>query len=244
MPRAGVLHNRRSARSGGRVAALWDATRDGELPVARYLDIVSRHAPAEPNAALLADAVAHAGFAVAHYAAPERAGASRRAGSRRRGRHCTRRPGSDAQLTWARALGGAADGADARSARSARCSTARSHPRACGSTRTAVGLAHGAERDRSRDSGGCRRGARRATRPRTVVSPIVRCSRRASTRPYGRPPGGARGRMPRLRTKSSMRRSRGCAGASRRFLAPFDAEYFAGIREVWQERRSRSPGGS
>lgn len=48
-------------------AALWNATRDGELPAHRFLAIAAQHAPAETNAALLADIVAHALFTVTHY---------------------------------------------------------------------------------------------------------------------------------------------------------------------------------
>lgn len=92
-------------------------SRDGELSVARYLDIVARHATAEPNVALLADAIAHAGYAARHYAAtPDRddlgcawletAWAAL---------HDTA-PGSDAQLAWARGVGAAAASCDARSA--------------------------------------------------------------------------------------------------------------------------------
>ncbi|MGB4778032.1 aminopeptidase N [Microbacterium sp.] len=90
-------------------AALWDATRDGELAVARYLGIVARHALAEPNVALLSGELAHVDYAIGHYAS---------AGSRdglARGwlqtvwdaLHAVE-PGSDAQLAWARALAAAA----------------------------------------------------------------------------------------------------------------------------------------
>ncbi|MCR2814605.1 aminopeptidase N [Microbacterium jiangjiandongii] len=90
-------------------SALWNAARDGELPVARYLDIVRRHAPAEPNIALLTDVLANAGFAVAHYVPEERRPEESAAWL-----HTTwqgmwaAEPGSGAQLAWARAVGNAA----------------------------------------------------------------------------------------------------------------------------------------
>ncbi|QKJ19456.1 aminopeptidase N [Microbacterium hominis] len=96
-------------------AALWNAVRDGELAVARYLGIVGRHAPTETNTALLADAIAHGRFAVAHYAADaareelaaqwlETAWAALWDAA----------PGSDAQLAWARGVGAAATACAAR----------------------------------------------------------------------------------------------------------------------------------
>lgn len=96
-------------------AALWNATRDGLLPVARYLEIVGRHAPAETNAALLGDALSHADAAIGHYAAAEARPALAAAWLET----CWRAvwaadPGSDAQLTWARALGAAAARSDGR----------------------------------------------------------------------------------------------------------------------------------
>ncbi|WP_336633021.1 MULTISPECIES: aminopeptidase N [unclassified Microbacterium] len=98
-------------------ASLWNATRDGALPVERYLDMVVRHAPAETNAALLGDALAHADGAIAHYAAvAARPVLARRwldaAWSALHGAA----PASDAQLAWARALGAAAMRDDAYSA--------------------------------------------------------------------------------------------------------------------------------
>lgn len=96
-------------------AALWNAVRDAQLPVERYLDIVERHAPAEESVALLTDAISHAGSAVAHYAVEE---------DRRRlasdwldaAWHAmlAAPAGSDAQLAWARGVGAAAAFADAR----------------------------------------------------------------------------------------------------------------------------------
>ncbi|MGV9193066.1 aminopeptidase N [Microbacterium sp. MC2] len=96
-------------------AALWNAVRDGLLPTTRYLEIVTRHAPAETNVALLADALAHAGFAVAHYAvAADRAGLAAEWLTTTWDALHAAAPGSDAQLVWARAVGAAAAVSDGR----------------------------------------------------------------------------------------------------------------------------------
>ncbi|MDF2920741.1 MAG: aminopeptidase, partial [Microbacterium sp.] len=90
-------------------AALWNAVRDGRLDVARYLEIVGVHAAAETHIGLLTDAVAHADYAIAHYAAPAQREslAARWLETVWRSLH-EARPGTDAQLVWARALGAAA----------------------------------------------------------------------------------------------------------------------------------------
>ncbi|WP_309129387.1 aminopeptidase N [Microbacterium sp.] len=90
-------------------SSLWNATRDGELAVARYLEIVGRHAPAEPNVALLTAVLQNAAFAVQHYA-----GEDSRAEQRRQWLETTwtslqdADAGSDTQLAWARAFAAAA----------------------------------------------------------------------------------------------------------------------------------------
>src|SRR5699024_4895217 len=48
-------------------AALWNAVRDGVLDPARYAAIVRRHAPGEPNTALLASALANTDDAINRY---------------------------------------------------------------------------------------------------------------------------------------------------------------------------------
>ncbi|WP_431800630.1 aminopeptidase N [Microbacterium sp. bgisy203] len=96
-------------------AALWNATRDGDLPVARYLGMALRHAPAETNVALLADALARADQAIGRYATD--ADRPRLAADWLDSVWATlwaAEPGSDAQLAWARALGAAASRADGR----------------------------------------------------------------------------------------------------------------------------------
>ena len=96
-------------------AALWNAVRDGEPSVVRYLDIAAHHAPAEDSVALLADVIAHAGHAIAHYAADEDRGGLAAAWLETAWQGMTTAPeGSDAQLAWARAVGAAAVYDDAR----------------------------------------------------------------------------------------------------------------------------------
>ena len=86
-------------------SSLWNATRDGELPSARFLEIVRRHAPAEASIGLLTGVLANAAFAVQHYT-PDDARAAERAAwleatwSALQGADA----GSDAQLAWARAF--------------------------------------------------------------------------------------------------------------------------------------------
>jgi len=90
-------------------AALWNAVRDGHLPVARYLEVVSRHAPAESHVSLLADAIAHAAYAIGHYAddGEREELASAWLDTAWDALH-TAPDGSDAQLAWARGVAGAA----------------------------------------------------------------------------------------------------------------------------------------
>ena len=86
-------------------SALWDATRDAELPAPDYLDIAFRQVVAEPAAELLDSVLGEIAAAIEHYlprahraAARSRSVATCRAGLQ------DAEPGSDAQLTWARHL--------------------------------------------------------------------------------------------------------------------------------------------
>jgi len=89
-------------------SSLWNATRDGELAATRYLEIVRTHAPAEPNVGLLSATLLNAAFAITHYVVDEE-----RAEQRRSWVDSTwaalqsADPGSDAQLSWARAFAAA-----------------------------------------------------------------------------------------------------------------------------------------
>lgn len=90
-------------------AALWNAVRDGLLPVARYLEIVSRHAPAETHVSLLTDAIAHTTYALGHYANESERESLASAWLNAVWEALDAAPGgSDAQLAWARGLAGAA----------------------------------------------------------------------------------------------------------------------------------------
>ncbi|MFE6924512.1 aminopeptidase N [Nocardia sp. NPDC057663] len=93
-------------------SALWNAARDGELEVDRYLAMARDFAPAETNMALLTAVLSNASFAVNHYL-PD----SARDGWRGwRGEWLesswatlySSEPGSGAQLAWARATATAA----------------------------------------------------------------------------------------------------------------------------------------
>lgn len=96
-------------------SSLWNATRDGELSATRYLDIVRAHAPAEPNVALLSATLTNAAFAITHYVVDDE-----RAEQRRSWVDSTwaalqgADPGSDAQLSWARAFATASAFDDSR----------------------------------------------------------------------------------------------------------------------------------
>jgi aminopeptidase N len=86
-------------------SSLWNATRDGELDATRYLAIVRRHAPREANIGLLTGVLPNAAFALRHYVSD-----ARRDDEQRTWTEATwtaldsAEPGSDAQLSWARAL--------------------------------------------------------------------------------------------------------------------------------------------
>jgi aminopeptidase N len=98
-------------------SSLWNATRDGELPVHRYLGVVARHAPLEPNVGLLAGTIANAAFAVNHYVPQSSRGDARALWAETAWQAlAAAAPGSDAQLAWARAVGAATAYDDAHAA--------------------------------------------------------------------------------------------------------------------------------
>ncbi|MBS1906359.1 MAG: aminopeptidase N [Actinobacteria bacterium] len=96
-------------------SALWNATRDGELAVTRYLEIVAVHAPAETDSALLGGVLLNAPTAIGQFL-PD----VDRADARRAWLDATWAalgaavPGGDAQLIWARAFAAAAAFDDSR----------------------------------------------------------------------------------------------------------------------------------
>ncbi len=89
-------------------SSLWNATRDGELTVARYTSIVRAHAPHESNIGLLAGILANTLFAIRNYASDhERQGEQRAWVETAWTALQASDAGSDAQLSWARALASA-----------------------------------------------------------------------------------------------------------------------------------------
>jgi aminopeptidase N len=86
-------------------SVLWDMARDAELPARRYVAAVERFAAAETDPGVLQVLLDNARFAVEHYC-PADARSELREGLLASVRRELDRaePGSDAQLTWARAL--------------------------------------------------------------------------------------------------------------------------------------------
>lgn len=90
-------------------SSLWDATRDGDLDARRFLAIVRRHAAHETNSGLLTGVLANAAFAVRHYVADAHRDEEQRAWlAAALVSLWEAAPGSDAQLSWARAFASAA----------------------------------------------------------------------------------------------------------------------------------------
>ncbi|MGF3055526.1 aminopeptidase N [Microbacterium sp. YY-01] len=90
-------------------SSLWNATRDGELSVARYLRIVAAHAPAETHVGILDGVLNHAAYAAREYLA-DAATALARADWLEAVYRALQgaEAGSGQQLVWARALAHAA----------------------------------------------------------------------------------------------------------------------------------------
>ncbi|WP_312167299.1 aminopeptidase N [Microbacterium sp.] len=86
-------------------SSLWNATRDGELAATRYTAIVRAHAPRESNIGLLGGVLANAQFAIRHFAADDvRQHEQRQWVEAVWSALHAADAGSDAQLSWARAL--------------------------------------------------------------------------------------------------------------------------------------------
>jgi aminopeptidase N len=96
-------------------SSLWNSTRDGELDAVRFLEIAQAHAPGEPNIGLLVDVLGNAAFALRHFVVSDA-----QAGAQRAWLDCawnalqSADAGSDAQLSWARAVATASAFDDAR----------------------------------------------------------------------------------------------------------------------------------
>ena len=220
-------------------AALWDATRDGELPVVRYLEIVRRHAPAEPNVALLADALAHADAAIGHYAAAE----ARSDLAAQWLEACwqalwTADAGSDAQLAWARAVAAAASRAAAR-ADELRAILAGDAAGPDGlpldhelrwmwlTALSATGRLTTAEADAERDADPSSQG-------RTAHLTVLAARPDSAVRAAAWHAAWDDQSLTNERLSATIAGVR--AGDARRFLAEFDAEYFARIAPTWASR--------
>ena len=220
-------------------AALWDATRDGELPVVRYLEIVRRHAPAEPNVALLADALAHADAAIGHYAAAE-ARSDLAAQWLEACWHAlwTADAGSDAQLAWARAVAAAASRAAAR-ADDLRAILAGDAAGPDGlpldhelrwmwlTALSATGRLTTAEADAERDADPSSQG-------RTAHLTVLAARPDFAVRAAAWHAAWDDQSLTNERLSATIAGAR--AGDARRFLAEFDAEYFARIAPTWASR--------
>ena len=86
-------------------SALWDATRDAELPAPDYLEIAFRHVVRESAAELLDTVLGEIAAAIENYLpAPYRDAARSRSVATCHAGLQDAEPGSDAQLTWARHL--------------------------------------------------------------------------------------------------------------------------------------------
>jgi aminopeptidase N len=86
-------------------SSLWNATRDGELAARRYLAIVRTHAPRESNIGLLTGVLANAIYTIRHFVpAASRDDEQRRWADTVWSTLEAAGPGSDAQLSWARAF--------------------------------------------------------------------------------------------------------------------------------------------
>lgn len=96
-------------------SSLWNATRDGELTVDRYTSIVRAHAAQESNIGLLVGVLANALFAIRNYASADARPSEQRAWVESAWASLQASDaGSDAQLSWARALASASAFDDAR----------------------------------------------------------------------------------------------------------------------------------
>lgn len=220
-------------------AALWDATRDGELPVVRYLEIVRRHAPAEPNVALLADALAHADAAIGHYAAAE----ARSDLAAQWLEACwqalwTADAGSDAQLAWARAVAAAASRCAGR-AGELRAILAGDAAGPDGlpldhelrwmwlTALSATGRLTPAEADAERDADPSSQG-------RTAHLTVLAARPDSAVRAAAWHAAWDDQSLTNERLSATIAGAR--AGDARRFLAEFDTEYFARIAPTWASR--------
>ena len=215
-------------------SALWNATRDGELPARRYLAIVRHHAPAEGHIGLLTAATLNAAFAVGHYVADDARPEERTAWLETTWEQTHRSTGG-AQLVWARALAAAAAYSDAHAADLQGWLAGSDAPigldadlrwsllAALSATGHATVL--DAEKELTRDDTATGRTAQirvLAARPDADVRAEAWASAWTDT----------------TLTNDHLDATIGGfrAGESRALIAGFDDEYFARIRDAWSER--------
>jgi aminopeptidase N len=93
--------------------AMWDMTRDAELPTRRFVDLVAAHAAAEVDLTQLQSLLGRARLAVDWYGDPaNRETARAQLAEAARTALDASEPGGDVQLAWVRHLADAGDGAD------------------------------------------------------------------------------------------------------------------------------------
>ncbi len=89
--------------------AVWDMLRDAELPARTYLDIVLNNISGETDIGVVQDLVGRSGAAVNVYGDPSNRDAARaKVAATARAQLDAAKPGTDVQLTWARAFIGSA----------------------------------------------------------------------------------------------------------------------------------------
>ncbi|WP_372968860.1 aminopeptidase N [Microbacterium sp.] len=218
-------------------SSLWNATRDGELSATRYTSIVRAHAPGETNIGLLVGILANTLFSIRHYVSTTRRQEEQRAWVETAWTALQASDaGSDAQLSWARALATASAFDDVR-ADDVRALLDGQVPEglvidpdlrwqlltALVTTGHAGADEVAAEQERD-DTGSGRTAARRALASRPEASVRAGAWDRAwndtslSNDHLDAEIGGFR------------------AGGRRDLIAGFDEEYFARIRDAWATR--------
>lgn len=219
-------------------SSLWNATRDGELDAVRYLRIARAHAPRETNIGLLVDVLANAAFALRHFVVDDERSSEQRAWLDAAWDALqSAEAGSDAQLSWARAVATASAFDDSRHAQIRRMLDADDvlegltiDPDLRWQLLTALmttdhatmdDVAAEAQRD---DTGSGRTAARRAAASRPV----------ASVRADAWDAAWNDLSLSNDHLDASIAGFR--AGGRRDLIEGFDAEYFARIGDAWRTR--------
>ena len=94
-------------------SALWNMTRDGQLPATAFIDFVERHGPAESHIGVIQNLHTQVGIAIDYYLPPEQAAnAGAQVGRLALREALAAAPGSDHQLVWSRFLATTASAED------------------------------------------------------------------------------------------------------------------------------------